>query len=757
MPEYKRYEEKLVHLTSSLWRILENASKDPEAGSIIFVLDALDECKEVDFKDLASHLTALFPSDRQESNKVKFLLTTRPYQEVLSEFRVLVNASPHIRIPGEDDSETIAQEVNEVIKYRVNQLAVEKELSNDIRDHLELKLLNITHRTYLWVYLVFDYLKSKDFKRTKKGIEAAISSLPESIAEAYDRILSRSKDNKMVLKALSIILAARRPLTLSEMNIAINVDSSCTSTEDLDLETNKDFKERLRSWCGLFISIYDENVYFLHQTAREFLLSSLSMPQSLSSAPAPLHWQGSISVEHAESVLAEICIIYLMLLNSPDVPLTEENVIETENINNYGFMMYSAKYWTSHFQEAGISDEPLLSSIFEICDPSSKSYAIWHTMDIFNYFLYERNLTTLMVLAYFKNEVLVKRLLETKESKAELKEKIGINKKTEPSEWTALTWAAAKGNADIVKLLLEDGEVDINLEGNSGLTPLEFAGENGYLAVVEHLLLHAEKFEVNLKDENGPSELFIAIRYGDGDGIEAIVRAMIENGQGDIDSRNLAGRTPLALAAMYGKESIVRTFLDTGKVDVDSRDENGQTALALAAIGGYEDVCQMLLDTGKVDVDSRDVEGRTPLALAAEFGHGALVDILLRTANVDVNSKSVTGVSPLSRAAENGHSAVVTLLINTGKVDINPKDAEGATALSMASANGHEEVMKLLLSAGKSSSVETGGSTQDPNNEPPKQEHDENDNTVNTALSGIAGIHDAESTETTPLQAEIDG
>lgn len=39
----------------------------------------------------------------------------------------------------------------------------------------------------------------------------------------------------------------------------------------------------------------------------------------------------------------------------------------------------------------------------------------------------------------------------------------------------------------------------------------------------------------------------------------------------------------------------------------------------------------------------------------------------------------------------------------------------------------------------------------------PKQEHGENDNTVNTALSGTAGIHDAESTETTPLQAEIDG
>jgi hypothetical protein len=120
---------------------------------------------------------------------------------------------------------------------------------------------------------VFDYLRNFHFKKAPKGIVSTFGALPKSVHQAYEQILSKSKDRRTVKKVLAIILAATRPLTLEEMSVAMEVDESTKSIDDLDLEQKNDFKSRLRSWCGLFVSVYHCRIYFLNQTAREFLLA----------------------------------------------------------------------------------------------------------------------------------------------------------------------------------------------------------------------------------------------------------------------------------------------------------------------------------------------------------------------------------------------------------------------------------------------------------------------------------------------------
>lgn len=156
------------------------------------------------------------------------------------------------------------------------------------------------------------------FKKTQREIEFIITTHPKNVNEAYEKILNKSKFKHMVRRALSIILAASRPLTLAEMNIAMNIndtaqDGTTYNFDDLDLEDESDFKSRLRSLCGLFISIYDRKVYFLHQTAREFLLADLA---SATAVPSALHWHHSITTRQAHNILAELCVLYLNLFNS---------------------------------------------------------------------------------------------------------------------------------------------------------------------------------------------------------------------------------------------------------------------------------------------------------------------------------------------------------------------------------------------------------------------------------------------------------
>ncbi|CAK7215098.1 hypothetical protein SCUCBS95973_002363 [Sporothrix curviconia] len=250
MGPYEERGQRLIESTESLWSIFTTAVRDTRAGRITVVLDALDECAEEEFRDLMQNINGQFTlgdATRPHEAKLKFLMTSRPYEQILSRFRRLSGAFPCIRIPGEDESEKISQEINQVIHYRVDELAREERLSDQIKRHLKDKLLSIEHRTYLWVYLVFDHLRT-GFKKTTKGIDATIQTLPKSVNQAYEQILNRSRDDRMVPKVLRIVLAAHRPMTVEEMNIAVNVDSKSKSFDDLDLEDAEDFKSHLRSW-----------------------------------------------------------------------------------------------------------------------------------------------------------------------------------------------------------------------------------------------------------------------------------------------------------------------------------------------------------------------------------------------------------------------------------------------------------------------------------------------------------------------------
>ncbi|KAH7111518.1 hypothetical protein B0J13DRAFT_461972, partial [Dactylonectria estremocensis] len=489
MPQFREDGQGLINSTESLWTILRNAIKDPQAGPVIMVLDALDECAESEFADLMRNVRG---QSRGGHGKLKYLLTCRPYEQIVSEFHGLLDAFPNIRIPGEEESETISQEVNRVITHRVNQLSEKKTLSPDVKSHLEKRLQGTTHRTYLWVYLVFDYLEKEDFKKTQRGVETTIATLPRSINEAYEQILSKSnaKEHPMVQKALSITLAASRPLTLSEMNIAVNIDATSQSAHDLDLEDEEDFKLRLRSWCGLFVSIYHGKIYFLHQTAREFLLADLASPTTV---PSELRWHHSITTRHAHAVLAKLCVRYLNFFNS-DVSLpTDANVEAGHSADSHAFLDYSAKTWGAHFREADIFDDAaIIPSALRICDPDSKSYSAWFRiywnttgMRTTEYF------TDLMVASYFGHSAVVKLLLQ---HGAE------VDSKDKFYGGTPLWWAARNGHEAVVKLLLENGA---NIEAKSGkdygATPLWQAARGGHEAVVKLLL--EKGAEVDSKDK----------------------------------------------------------------------------------------------------------------------------------------------------------------------------------------------------------------------------------------------------------------
>nr|XP_023691900.1 ankyrin repeat domain-containing protein 66-like isoform X3 [Paramormyrops kingsleyae]XP_023693489.1 ankyrin repeat domain-containing protein 66-like isoform X3 [Paramormyrops kingsleyae] len=106
----------------------------------------------------------------------------------------------------------------------------------------------------------------------------------------------------------------------------------------------------------------------------------------------------------------------------------------------------------------------------------------------------------------------------------DLVEEIVKSKRCNPNQkdvdWdyrTPLHWAAAKGQADTVRILLEHGASPC-LRTASGWTPTHFAAESGRLGVLR--LLHSTHAPIDTEDCSGDRPMRIAQIYGHKDCVE---------------------------------------------------------------------------------------------------------------------------------------------------------------------------------------------------------------------------------------------
>jgi hypothetical protein len=194
---------------------------------------------------------------------MKFLVTSRPYHKIERRFQEFVSKVPTIRLEGEEECKAIGEEIEIVIRYRVTEIAMKRSLKPYVRDLLAAKLLSTPNHTYLWVHLIFEELQ-ETFDSTGSKLSDLIERLPESVYDAYERILSRSTSESEARKTLQIVITAARPLTLKEMAVVLAMDDNTRHYNDLDLQDETHIKQRIRNTCGLFLRVSDTKTYLIH-------------------------------------------------------------------------------------------------------------------------------------------------------------------------------------------------------------------------------------------------------------------------------------------------------------------------------------------------------------------------------------------------------------------------------------------------------------------------------------------------------------
>ena len=248
------------------------------------------------------------------------------------------------------------------------------------------------------------------------------------------------------------------------------------------------------------------------------------------------------------------------------------------------------------------------------------------------------------------------------------------------------------GIVDVMTVLLGTEGHDANQGDSAGITPLIWAVRGGQGEAVD-LLLRQEVVNAGKPDNHGNTPLWWAARNGH----NVMVKQLLDRAEVNPDHPNDDGFTPLLLAAVEGHELVVKQLLGRGDVNPDHPNDDGFTPLLLAAMEGHESVVKQLLDRGEVDAGKPTREGYTPLNVAAAAGNGSVVKQLLRRAEVNPDYPTNEGYTPLIGAAMNGHGSVVKQLLDRQDVNPDRPDSEGNTPLSWAAIEGHGSVVKQLL------------------------------------------------------------
>jgi len=278
---------------------------------------------------------------------------------------------------------------------------------------------------------------------------------------------------------------------------------------------------------------------------------------------------------------------------------------------------------------------------------------------------------------------------------------------------TALHWAALKGDAEVVGILLASGADLEAVTRNGDYTPLHMAAMEGHAEVARMLLAAGSQVEARTSS-GGVTALHLAARVGKAE----TVAALLEHGA-EVDSREDArGQTPLMFAAAWNRIEALDALLAAGAstgtrsraVDLPTRQEVDRMAqqrrrevldefrvAAGSPIGWRPSPSEVQAAVRAAQEVQRDA--METLDAVEEMDH----EVDMATGEISGFSGLVGrqgGLTPLLHAAREGHREAALRLVDAG-ADVNGLSGGDRTSpMLIATINGHFDLALELLERG---------------------------------------------------------
>lgn len=732
---------------SALWSVFERIIKDRatnvQGRPLYIIIDALDECESSSCDDLLAAIRelVLFAEDQKDTGlNVKFLLTSRPSLGQIS--YTVKNFLEKYQLPIDQGQPGYDKDIHVFIQQKVNEIAIKRRCSDEVKDFLLQTLSSRADQTFLWLHMVIARLE-QSFLASANDFRNIVGNLPPDLETMYLGFLCSipAQNQDAAVQMLQLLLASSRPLLLEEVNLAFTIKPTHNSAGDVAKDCQSDMAGAMLGILGPLVRVSDSKVSLIHQTAKDFLLSEKSEAAARTLA-GTCPGLSTVTTETSALRMASACIRYLLLKDfsrnwygghgpsssgsdssgcenfssSDSDSANSSSYLDLPGLTFFGededglvfhepgdldvefsqkldsthqFYRYSALHWAQHL--ALCEDQApgeVLQAARKLLDIQNKSCQNW--------------------LRFYKSEVAGSKADDVPDTespailaayfnlRATLVDILENDDLSQRDKDQALLFGAKAGHDRIVNVLL-DTEADQNYRViGSDKTPLTEAAAHGRTECVVQLLRG---------NTNDPKYAAIALDLAAGNGHHDIVKHLLSWHDITHPTSDLGGSS-LIRAACAGHLPIISTLCKHKAIDTNHRDKRGRTPLSWAAGDGMDAVVKYLLKQQQkrsidLDVNLTDNEGRTPLSWAAGNGHASAIQVLLSKCKkqaVDLAQADRNGRTPLSWACGQGHEdAVCTLLENGAGGHVNEGDIDGWTPLAWAIQQDRPGIVEALF------------------------------------------------------------
>ncbi|PSN62572.1 hypothetical protein BS50DRAFT_122517 [Corynespora cassiicola Philippines] len=422
--------------------------------STYLVIDALDECGNR--RQLMKILKTIF---QWQAPGLHVILTSRREADISHTLEGIVDKDSILCI------QTGAVD-HDIGLYVRQQLEDDQSLQKWKPDDKKLIETALTERSSGMFRLAACRLEILRECRNKRQLKQAISDLPPTLDETYNRILNAIKksDVDYAVRILRWLAFSTRPLCLNEVaEVAALEADRCLA---FDPEEVLEEPLEVLKICSSLVTIRPggqpweppETVALAHYSVKEYLVSDRILESE-----AKVY---SMETILCQQIIAKCCIQYLLQFDEPD-SLTDENLHE------YALAEYSGHNWTIHSRRS--EDLEPVELILQLLELKETACLAWFRLDSFNEDCPESDFTKSLEDVprplYLASQTglvkVVKRLVSD--------ENVDVNE-TSGEMGNALQAASFEGHQGIVQYLVVNG-ADVNALG----------GEHGYALQALHI------------------------------------------------------------------------------------------------------------------------------------------------------------------------------------------------------------------------------------------------------------------------------
>nr|CAL30216.1 HET-D [Podospora anserina] len=323
--------------------ILVGMLGDPNVKPTCLVVDALDECV-IDLPKLLDFIVCI------SSDRIKWLLTSR--NETIIEKKLKSNnARTRLSLELKENAMEVSHAVDVYIDDKLSGLEALQDdalLKDQVRDILH----NKANDTFLWVALVVQEL-------SMDGVESwhvlqIVEEVPPGLDGMYKRMLDEiernKRDSEFCWRILSVVTVAYRPLYLDEIGGLSGLPEQIVrSTENI---------QKIVAKCGSFLTVRDNQIYLVHQSAKDYLSDQAS----------PLLFPSGVAVTHHDISDRSLKLLSGKLQRDRYglcIPGFSIDHVRVPDPDPLATVRYSCVYWVDHLCNWQSSDDSKHPNIFQ--------------------------------------------------------------------------------------------------------------------------------------------------------------------------------------------------------------------------------------------------------------------------------------------------------------------------------------------------------------------------------------------------------